>query len=67
MEVFEAVRTALAVREFQGKPVPPDAARRIVEAAWLSPSDANRSPSTSSPSTTGRFATIAPAQRNTRI
>ena len=33
MEVFEAVRTVLAVREFQDKPVPPDAARRIVEAA----------------------------------
>ena len=26
---FEAVRTVLAVREFQDKPVPPDAARRI--------------------------------------
>jgi nitroreductase len=44
MEVFEAVRTVLAVREFQDKPVPPDAARRIVEAAWLSPSAANRQP-----------------------
>ena len=33
MEVFEAVRTVLAVREFQGKPVPPDAARRTVETA----------------------------------
>jgi nitroreductase len=44
MEVFEAVRTVLAVREFQDKPVPPDAARRIVEAAWLSPSGANRQP-----------------------
>ena len=32
MEVFEAVRTDLAVREFQDKPLPPDAARRIVEA-----------------------------------
>jgi len=44
MEVFEAVRTDLAVREFQDKPVPPDAARRIVEAAWLSASAANRQP-----------------------
>ena len=33
MEVFEAVRTVLAVCEFQDKPVPADAARRIVEAA----------------------------------
>jgi nitroreductase len=44
MEVFEAVRTVLAVREFQDKPVPPETARRIVEAAWLSPSAANRQP-----------------------
>jgi hypothetical protein len=32
MEVFEAVRTVLAVGEFQDTPVPPHAARRIVEA-----------------------------------
>ena len=44
MEVFEAVRTLLAVREFQDKPVPPDAARRIVEAAHLSGSASNRQP-----------------------
>jgi nitroreductase len=44
MEVFGAVRTVLAVREFQDKPVPPDAARRIVEAAWLTGSAANRQP-----------------------
>jgi nitroreductase len=44
MEVFDAVRTVLAVREFADKPVPPDAARRVVEAAWLSPSAANRQP-----------------------
>ena len=44
MEVFEAVRTVLAVREFQDKPVPPDAARRIVEAAWLTGNAANRQP-----------------------
>ena len=42
MEVFEAVRTLLAVREFQDKPVPPDAARLIVEAARLTGSSANR-------------------------
>ena len=44
MEVFEAVRTVLAVREFQDKPVPPETARRIVEAARLSGSAANRQP-----------------------
>ena len=41
MEVFEAVRTVLAVREFQDKPVPPDAARRIVDGARLTGSAAN--------------------------
>jgi hypothetical protein len=35
MEVFDAVRTVLAVREFQDNPVPPDAARRILQAARL--------------------------------
>jgi nitroreductase len=44
MEVFEAVRTLLAVREYRDKSVPPEGARRIVEAAWLSPSAANRQP-----------------------
>jgi nitroreductase len=44
MEVFNAVRTLLAVREFAEKPVPPEAALRVVEAAWLSPSAANRQP-----------------------
>ena len=44
MEVFDAVGTVLAVREFQDKPVPPDAARRIVEAAQLTGSASNRQP-----------------------
>jgi nitroreductase len=44
MEVFDAVRTVLAVREFQDKTVPPDAARRIVEAARLTGSASNRQP-----------------------
>ena len=44
MEVFDAVRTVLAVREYQDKPVSPDAARRIVEAARLTASSANRQP-----------------------
>ena len=44
MEVFEAVRTVLAVREFQDKPIPPDAARRIIAAAHLTGSASNRQP-----------------------
>jgi nitroreductase len=32
MEVFNAVRTVLAVRNYQDKPVPPEIVRRIVEA-----------------------------------
>jgi nitroreductase len=44
MEVLDAVRTVLAVREFQDKPLPPDAVRRIVEAAHLTGSASNRQP-----------------------
>ena len=44
MEVFEAVRTELAVREFQDKAVPPESVRRIVEAGRLSGSSMNRQP-----------------------
>src|SRR6266545_6721342 len=44
MEVFDAVRTVLAVREYQDKPVPPDAAHRIVEAAHLTASSMNAQP-----------------------
>ena len=44
MEVFEAVRTMLAVREFQDKAVPPESVRRIVEAGRLSGSGMNRQP-----------------------
>jgi nitroreductase len=32
MEVFDAVRTLLAVRNHQDKPVPPEVVRRIIEA-----------------------------------
>ena len=32
MDVFEAVRTVLAVREYDGRPVPEDVVRKIVEA-----------------------------------
>src|SRR5918911_5304356 len=44
MEVFEAVRTVLAVRSYQDKPVPPDVVRRIVEAGRLSGSAMNGQP-----------------------
>ena len=44
MEVFEAARTVLAVREYQEKAVPPDVVRRIVEAGRLTGSSMNRQP-----------------------
>ncbi len=44
MEVFEAVRTVLAVRAYQDKAVPPEAVRRIVEAGRLTASSINGQP-----------------------
>jgi nitroreductase len=44
MDVFEAIRTVLAVREFQDKPVPEEAIRRIVESAHLTASSRNGQP-----------------------
>ena len=44
MEVFEAVRTVLAVRAYQDKPLPSEAVRRIVEAGWLTGSSMNGQP-----------------------
>jgi nitroreductase len=44
MQVFDAVRTVLAVRSYQDKPVPPDVVRRIVEAARLTASSMNGQP-----------------------
>ena len=44
MEVFEAVRTVLAVRGYQDKPVPPEVVRRIVEAGRLTASSMNGQP-----------------------
>ena len=44
MEVYEAVRTVLAVREFQNKPVSDDVVHRIVESARLTGSSMNRQP-----------------------
>jgi nitroreductase len=44
MEVYEAVRTVLAVRSYQEKAVPPDVIRRIVEAGRLTGSAMNSQP-----------------------
>jgi nitroreductase len=44
MEVFDAVRTLLAVRNYRDKPVPPEVVRRIVEAGRLTGSSMNRQP-----------------------
>ena len=44
MDVFGAVQTLLAVREFQSKPVPDDVVHRIVEAARLTASSMNGQP-----------------------
>ncbi|HEY4915094.1 MAG TPA: nitroreductase family protein [Candidatus Dormibacteraeota bacterium] len=42
--VFDAVRTVLAVREYQDKPIPDDVLGRIVEAGHLSASASNAQP-----------------------
>ena len=42
--VFDAVRTVLAVREYQDKPIPDDVLRRIAEAGRLTASASNRQP-----------------------
>jgi nitroreductase len=44
MEVFEAVRTILAVRRYQDRPVPEELVRRVLEAGRLSASASNRQP-----------------------
>ena len=44
MDAFEAVRTLLAVRSYQDKPVPDAVVRRIVEAGRLTGSGINRQP-----------------------
>ncbi len=44
MEVLEAVRTALAVRKYREKPVPPNIVRQIVEAGRLTGSSMNGQP-----------------------
>ena len=44
MDVYDTVRTVLAVRAFQNKPVPHNIIRRIVESAWLTASSKNDQP-----------------------
>ena len=44
MKVFEAVKTVLAVRSYQDKPISPEVTQRIVEAAHLSASSMNLQP-----------------------
>ncbi len=44
MDVFDAVRTVLAVRQYQDKPVPADVIRQIVEAGRLTASASNKQP-----------------------
>lgn len=44
MEVFEAVRTLLAVRQYQDTLIPADVVQRIVEAGRLTGSSQNRQP-----------------------
>jgi len=43
-QVFEAVRTVMAVREYRDEPIPDDVLRRIVEAGRYSASGMNRQP-----------------------
>ncbi|MGH2559718.1 MAG: nitroreductase family protein [Thermomicrobiales bacterium] len=44
MDVFDAIRTLLAVRSYQDRPVPEHVIRRVLEAGRLSASAANRQP-----------------------
>jgi nitroreductase len=44
MEVFDAVRTVLAVRRFLPEAIPPESVRRILEAGRLTGSSMNRQP-----------------------
>jgi nitroreductase len=44
MEVFDAVRTVLAVRKYKDKPVPPDVIERVAEAGRLTASSMNQQP-----------------------
>ena len=44
MDAFESVRTLLAVRSYEDKPVPSEVVKKIVDAAHLTASSMNRQP-----------------------
>jgi len=44
VDVFEAIRTLLAVRRYQDRPIPDDVVRRVLEAGRLTASAANKQP-----------------------
>ena len=44
MDAFEDIKTVLAVRQYQDKPIPQDVVHRIVEAAQLTGSSMNKQP-----------------------
>jgi len=44
LDVFEAIRTRRSIRKYQEKPVEPEKLSKVLEAARLSPSAANRQP-----------------------
>ncbi len=44
MEVFDAVRTVLAVRQFRDQPIPESIVHQIVEAGRLTASSINKQP-----------------------
>ena len=44
MDVFEAIRTVVAVRQYRDSPIPGNAIRRIVEAGRLTASSQNKQP-----------------------
>jgi nitroreductase len=44
VSVFDTVRTALAVRSYQDKPIPEDAIQRIIDAARLTGNSMNQQP-----------------------
>ena len=44
MDAYEAIRTILAVRQYQDTPIPDDAVHRIIEAGRLTASASNKQP-----------------------
>ena len=44
MDAFDSARTVLAVRSHEGKPIPPETIRQIIESARLTGSSRNRQP-----------------------